>query len=445
MQYTFSPKLKMTSLIMIVVGIVLYGIGLFLHQSDVANSAEYINGLIEADPTQFYGDYVSDTYLAFNADHESHMEHLVNLLKNRPWAAFYVPAYFAFGIAASALFYLSIQFVANAGWSMVVTRVMEGVASFLPVASVLLLVIVFGAAMHWNHLFHWMEQKLIDPESPEYDIFMANKAQIWLTTEYWVIRCIIYLVVLSLMVPVIKNATRKLDENPGDKKFFSSLYNKSVLYIVIFAVFSASFAWDFVMSLDPHWFSSLFMWYGMVSYLVSSVSIMAIISIYLKRKGALPLFNDNHLHDLTKYMFGFSLLWSYLWFCQYMLQWYANIPEEAQYFEQRMAQYPYYFWMLVVNLAAPFLLLISSSMKRRFNVVFAVGFVIVIGHYWDFYNQIMPAAVGPFHNFGFMEIGALVGISGLFIFVVMNAISKLNLEAKGHPYFHESKIYEYPF
>jgi len=445
MQYTFSPKLKMTSLIMIVVGVVLYGIGYFLHQSDVANSHEYINGLIQADPTQFYGDNVTDAFLSFNTDHDAHIKHLENLLKNRPWAAFYVPAYFAFGIAASALFYLCIQFVANAGWSMVVTRVMEGIASFLPVASVLLMIIVVGSAMHWNHLFHWMVPELIDPDSPKYDIFMANKAQIWLTTPYWVIRCVIYLVVLSLMVPVIKNATRKLDENPGDRSLFSSLYTKSVLYIVIFAVFSAAFAWDFVMSLDPHWFSSLFMWYGMVSYLVSAVSIMAIISIYLKRKGSLPLFNDNHLHDLTKYMFGFSLLWSYLWFCQFMLQWYANIPEEVQYFEQRMAQYPYYYYMLVINLLAPFLILISSSMKRRFNIVFAMGFVIILGHYWDFYNQIMPAAVGPFHNFGFMEIGSLVAIGGLFTFVVMNAISKLNLEAKGHPYFHESKIYEYPF
>ncbi|QTV04888.1 hypothetical protein J9309_08770 [Faecalibacter bovis] len=445
MQYTFSPKLKMTSLIMIVVGVVLYGIGFFLHQSDVANSHDYINGLIQADPTQFYGDYVSDAFISFNTDHDAHMAHLENLLKNRPWAAFYVPAYFAFGIAASALFYLCIQFVANAGWSMVVTRVMEGIASFLPVASVLLMIIVVGSAMHWNHLFHWMVPELLDPESPKYDIFMANKAQIWLSTPYWVIRCVIYLVVLSLMVPVIKNATRKLDETPGDRGLFSSLYTKSVIYIVIFAIFSAAFAWDFVMSLDPHWFSSLFMWYGMVSYLVSAVSIMAIISIYLKRKGSLPLFNDNHLHDLTKYMFGFSLLWSYLWFCQFMLQWYANIPEEVQYFEQRMAQYPYYYYMLVVNLFAPFLILISSSMKRRFNIVFAMGFVIILGHYWDFYNQIMPAAVGPFHNFGFMEIGSLVAIAGLFTFVVMNAISKLNLEAKGHPYFHESKIYEYPF
>lgn len=445
MQYTFSPRLKNASLILAVIGVVLYGIGFFLHQQDVANSTEYINGLIEAHPTQFFGDYISDSYASMNTDHAGHMEHLTNLLKNRPWAAFYVPAYLAFGIAASALFFLCIQFVANAGWSMVVSRVMEAIASFLPVGSALVGIIVLGSYFHMNHLFHWMDADLINPDSEKYDIFMANKAQLWLSPNFWLVRCVIYLVVLSLMLPVIKNATRKLDETNGDLKVYAQLYKKSVIYLVIFALCSAAFAWDFVMSLDPHWFSSLFMWYGMVSYLVSAVSIMAIISIYLKRKNALPLFNDNHLHDLTKFMFGFSLLWSYLWFCQFMLQWYANIPEEAQYFQQRMAQYPLYFWMLIINLVAPFLILISSSMKRRYQIVFAMGFVIILGHYWDFYNQIMPAAVGPFHNFGLMEIGALVGIGGLFTFVVMNAVSKLNLEAKGHPYFHESKIYEYPF
>lgn len=445
MQYTFSPRLKNASFIMIVVGVVLYGIGLFLHQQDVANSHEYINGLIEAHPTQFFGDYISDSYASLNTDHDAHMHHLENLLKNRPWAAFYVPAYLSFGIAASALFFLCIQFVANAGWSMVVSRVMEAIATFLPIGSILVGIVALASTFHLNHLYHWMDADLIDPNSPKYDIFMANKADLWLNTPFWTARIIIYLVVLSLMVFVIKNATRKLDEANGDLKLYSKLYTKSVYYLIIFAICSAAFSWDFIMSLDPHWFSSLFMWYGMVSYLVSAVSIMAIMSIYLKKKGSLPLFNDNHLHDLTKFMFGFSLLWSYLWFCQFMLQWYANIPEEVQYFQQRMNQYPLYFWMLLVNLLAPFLILISSSMKRRFQIVFIMGFVIIAGHYWDFYNQIMPAAVGPFHNFGFMEIGALVAISGLFTFVVMNAVSKLNLEAKGHPYFHESKIYEYPF
>ena len=111
---------------------------------------------------------------------------------------------------------------------MVVSRVMEAIASFLPVGSALLGIIVLGSYFHMNHLFHWMDADLIDPNSPKYDIFMANKAQLWLSPNFWLVRCVIYL--------------------------------------VIFALCSAAFAWDFVMSLDPHWFSSLFMWYGMVSY-----------------------------------------------------------------------------------------------------------------------------------------------------------------------------------
>ncbi|MDK7375506.1 MULTISPECIES: hypothetical protein [Weeksella] len=445
MQYTFSNRLKMASLIMLVVGVVLYAIGFFIFKGHMNNSEAYITELMHANPSHFYGDYISDQFLELNPDHQSHMEHLQNLLSNRPWAAFYVPAYYAFGIAATALFFLCVQFVGQAGWSMVVTRVMEGIASYLPIGSLILGIFVILSAMQMNHLFHWMVPELIDPNDPQYDIYIANKAKLWLNVPFWTIRCLIYLAVLSLFVYIIKGATRKLDEYKGDITYYNKLYTKAVLGIVCFALFSAAYAWDFVMSLDPHWYSSLFMWYGMVSHLVASVSVMAIISIYLKKKGALRLFNDNHQHDLAKFMFGFSLLWSYLWFCQFMLQWYSNVPEEVQYFQQRMAQYPLYFWMLLANLVLPFVIMVSSSIKRRSQVVFVVAILIVVGHYWDFYNQIMPAAVGPFHNFGFMEIGALVGFTGLFIFIVMNAISKLNLEATGHPYFHESKIYEYPF
>lgn len=445
MQYTFSNRLKMTSLIMLGVGIVLYAIGFFIFKGQTADSTAYITELMHANPSHFYGDYVSDLFVELNPDHDAHMTHLSNLLGNRPWAAFYVPAYFAFGIAATALFFLCVQFVGQAGWSMVVTRIMEGVASYLPVGAIILVIFIILSAMHMNHLFHWMVPELIDPNDPQYDIFIANKAKLWLNVPFWTIRGIVYLALLSLFVFIIKKATRQLDEHKGDITYYNKLYTKAVLGIVVFALCSAAYAWDFVMSLDPHWYSSLFMWYGMVSHLVSAVSIIAMIAIYLKRKGVLPLFNDNHLHDLTKFMFGFSLLWSYLWFCQFMLQWYANIPEEVQYFQQRNMQYPLYYWMLLANLLLPFLVLISSSMKRRYTIVFVMAILIVLGHYWDFYNQIMPAAVGPFHNFGLMEIGALVAFAGLFMFVVMSAVSKLNLEPKGHPYFHESKIYEYPF
>ncbi len=447
MQYTFSPRLKMTSLILIIVGVLIYGIGLYLNFQDKADTT-YIENLVKENPQEFYGEFQTAEFQKLNHTpeaHEAHMHHLENQLANRPWAAFLVPSYLALGIAGAALFFLSIQFVANAGWSMVVTRVMEGISSFIPVGGILILIVVLGAAMHGNHLYHWMDTSLIDPAGDNYDKYIATKAKIWLNVPSWLIRSFIYIALWTFFMYWIKKTTKQLDDSNGDRKVFSKLYTRSVLFVVVFALTTPAMAWDWIMSLDPHWYSTLFMWYGMVSYLVSSVAAMAIISIYLKRKGALPLFNDNHQHDLAKYMFGFSLLWTYLWFAQFMLQWYANIPEEVQYFQQRIAQYGGYFWMLMVNFVAVLLIMISSSIKRRPMLVFVMGFVIIAGHYWDFYNQIMPASVGAFHNFGFLEIGALLFVAGLFVYVVMDAISKLNLEAKGHPYFHESKIYEYPY
>lgn len=448
MQYKFSPRLKMASFALIGAGILLYAIGLFLNVQD-KNDPHFIENFVKENPEMIYGEYQSAEFQHLNhteKEHAKHVHHLENQLANRPWAAFLVPSYLALGIAGAALFFLSIQFVANAGWSMVVTRVMEGIATYIPVGGVLVLIVIVGAAFHGNHLYHWMDTSLIDPTGDNYDKYIATKAKLWLNVPSWLIRSFLYVILWSVFMVWIKRTTKKLDETNGDRKVYSQLYTRSVLFVIVFALTTPAMAWDWIMSLDPHWYSTLFMWYGMVSYLVSSLATMAIISIYLKRKGSLPKFNDNHQHDLAKFMFGFSLLWTYLWFAQFMLQWYANIPEEVQYFQQRIAQYTGYFWMLAVNFVAILLIMISSSIKRKSSLVFAMGFVIILGHYWDFYNQIMPAAVGAFHNFGFMEIGALAFIAGLFTYVVFEfGISKLNLEPSGHPYFHESKIYEYPF
>lgn len=448
MQYKFSPRLKMASFALIGAGILLYAIGLFLNIQD-KNDPHFIENFVKENPAMIYGEFQSADFQHLNHTeeaHAAHVHHLENQLANRPWAAFLVPSYLALGIAGAALFFLSIQFVANAGWSMVVTRVMEGIATYIPVGGVLVLIVIVGAALHGNHLYHWMDTSLLDPEGGNYDKYIATKAKLWLNVPSWLIRSFLYVILWSVFMVWIKRTTKKLDETNGDRKVYSQLYTRSVLFVVVFALTTPAMAWDWIMSLDPHWYSTLFMWYGMVSYLVSSLATMAIISIYLKRKGSLPKFNDNHQHDLAKFMFGFSLLWTYLWFAQFMLQWYANIPEEVQYFQQRIAQYTGYFWMLAVNFVAVLLIMISSSIKRKSGLVFAMGFVIILGHYWDFYNQIMPAAVGAFHNFGFLEIGALAFIAGLFTYVVFEfGISKLNLEPSGHPYFHESKIYEYPF
>ncbi len=448
MQYSFSPKLKLASFVLIILGAVLYGIGVFMNSAD-QKDPKYIENMVQSHPERFFGDYQSAEYQELNQTHlEGHdnpqwhtWEHHV---ANRPWAALMTASYFAFGLSAAALFFLCVQFASNSGWSIVVTRVMEGIASYIPIGGILMLIIVFASAFGGNHLFHWMDKSLVDPNDPHYDIFIASKSKIWLNIPGWLSRSVLYVLIFTAGMVWIKRATKRLDE-VKDRKNWEKLFTAAVVFIVLYSLSITGMAWDWVMSLDPHWYSTIFMFYGMVSHLVAAVALTAIISIYLKNQGSLPLFNDNHQHDLAKYMFGFSILWTYLWFCQFMLQWYADIPEEVQYFQQRNAQYPGYYWMLLVNFLLVLLIMTSSGIKRIPQLVFWMGVMIILGHYWDFYNQIMPAAVGAFHNFGLLEIGALLFVGGLFTYVVFNAISKLNLEPKGNPYFHESKIYEYPF
>ena len=205
-------------------------------------------------------------------------------------------------------------------------------------------------------------------------------------------------------------------------------------------------SWDWIMSIDPHWFSTLFGWYVFASMAVSAVTTIALISIYLKSKGYLPNVNDNHIHDLGKFMFGFSVFWTYLWFSQFMLIWYANIPEEVVYFITRMDDYTIPFWgMVVINFILPFLILVSSNFKRVYWIITMAGIIILVGHYIDVYNMIMPSAVGDKWGFGIPELASLMFFAGLFIFIVFSTLTKAPLEAKGDPFNEESKKFVYPF
>ena len=463
--YTFSPKLKMTAIILMVVGLILFGIGFALN---AGNGIDYVKEKMAENPAEFFvhetehsadhdvahAHVAEDGHAADEAHadpahaeggHEDHhAEHLLHQYHNKPWSALFIAAFLFTGVAAAAMFFLAIQHAAQAGWSVIVTRIMEGMTTFLPFGAVLMLIVIIGAAMGGNHLFHWMDLDLRNFESENFDKFLKTKEP-WLNTPFWVARSVIYLAGWIFFSWMLRRKSRILDENSTTKNYWS-LYKWAIWTIIFFALSSMASGWDWVMSLDPHWYSTLFGWYVMVSYLVTAVAIMILLAIHLKRQGVLPEFNDNHLHDLTKFMFGFSLLWGYLWLCQFLLIWYANIPEESVYFQQRQIQFdPTYFKMLIPNVVLPFLILISSSIKRNYKVVMVMAFVVILGHWLDIFNQMMPATVGPWWQFGLLEFGALFFVGGLFMFVVLNGLTKLKLQATGNPLYHESKIYEYPY
>ncbi|MGV4461445.1 quinol:cytochrome C oxidoreductase [Ornithobacterium rhinotracheale] len=443
--YTLSPKIKTASLVSIVLGIILFAIGATLNAS---KGEDYIVEQIHNHPQQF--EYLSSSQEVVDGEHanaehsENHtVEHLLQQYHNRPWTAFFIAAFLFTGIAAISMFFLATQHVSQAGWAVVVTRVMEAISAFMPYGTVMMLIVLFASGFHFNHLYHWMVAD-IDFKSEGFDSFMANKAA-WLNVPFWLVRSVIYLVGWTLFGFWLRNKSKKLDQT-GSMKDYWSLYRVSVYAIVFFALTSMASGWDWVMSLDPHWYSTLFGWYVMVSYLVGAVAFMILIAVYLKKAGYFPEFNDNHLHDLAKYLFAFSLLWGYLWLCQFELIWYANIPEESVYFQQRDVQYTAtYYTMLIPNVVFPFLALISSSIKRNYTWVAIVAVVVILGHWVDIFNQMMPATVGPWWNFGFLEFGAFFFVLGVFAYVVMNALTKAPLVPKGNPLLHESEVYEYPF
>src|SRR5690606_35677898 len=196
--------------------------------------------------------------------------------------------------------------------------------------------------------------------------------------------------------------------------------------------------------LDPHWFSTLFGWYVFASMIVSAVTVIALITIYLKSKGYLEYVNDSHIHDLAKFMFAFSIFWTYLWFSQFMLIWYANIPEEVTYFVTRIENYKLpFFGMLAMNFVFPILLLMNSDYKRVNWFVVMTGIVILVGHYIDVFVMVMPATVGESWFIGLPEIGAMCFFFGLFIYIVFTALTKAPLMVKRNPFIEESKHFHY--
>jgi hypothetical protein len=218
----------------------------------------------------------------------------------------------------------------------------------------------------------------------------------------------------------------------------------SVAFLAFFLFTESMMSWDWIMSLDPHWFSTLFGWYVLATFLVSAVTVIAIVTVYLKSKGYLEFVNDSHIHDLAKFMFGFSIFWTYLWFSQFMLIWYADMPEETTYFVQRFEEYKLPFLgMIPMNFIFPILLLINSDYKRIPQFIIGAGVVVLLGHYLDVFVMIMPATVGGEWFIGVPEIGALLFFIGLFIYTTFTSLSKAPLLAKGNPFLHESETFHY--
>ena len=353
-----------------------------------------------------------------------------------------INGFYFFAIGLGALFFLALQYATETGWYASIKRVIEAVAGFLPygmgILAVVLLIITF---LDGAHVYLWMDPETTNPASHHYDEIIDGKSAYLNKLFFW-IRTLAYFVVYFLYWRGFKNRSLEEDRVGGTEIHFLN-YRKSAVFLVFFAVFSSSSAWDWLMSIDVHWFSTLYGWYCFAGMWCSAMTVLVMLTIYLKKLGYLPNVNDSHIHDLGKWTFATSFLWSFLWFSQFMLIWYANLGEEVVYYMTRIEHYKFlYFGMFLINFAFPMVVLMSREAKRHAGILTFVGCIILIGHWLDVYILVSAGSMGATASIGFLEIGlALVG-AGFFIRTILKNLTKAPLTPVNHPFLDESIHHE---
>jgi len=382
--YTVSPKLKYTSFALIVIGIIALGIGF-------ATGAE------------------------------------------RAWANVLLNSYYFLSLAIGASFFLAIQYITQSGWSAMFKRIPEAMGTFIPVAAILLLIfLVLGShsIYHWSHTEEVAKDELLTHKAP------------YLNLVFMIIRYVVFVGLWVLLAYMLRKYSLKEDEVGGLEYFKKSEFLSKVFIFVLAFTFTLGTI-DWIMSINAHWFSTLFSAKNFMSGFYHGAATITLIVILLNRQGLLPGLNKYHLHDFSKYIFMLSIIYGYLWYAQYFLIWYANIPEETVYYVTLMngGWKPLFIADIAINWAFPFLFLMLNVIAKNPKALMFTAILLFVGQWIDLYLQIMPGSTGV-NVVGFVEIGTYLGFFGLFMFIVSRSLSKAPLVPKHHPYLQESMAHK---
>lgn len=420
--FVFSDNTKKSIFTLLGVGFILFVIGLAI----IA-----FGGTSHGHDSHALANNGSDVVTVSESHGHGHTYHWTDRVK----VAFWHNSVFFMGITLIGIFFTAIQYAAHAGWSAILKRVPEAFGSFLPYAAILL---IGTFALSYHEIFHWTDSSLYDPNSPNYDPIIAGKKG-YLNMPFYVARMIIFITGWYAFYYFLRKNSLAEDIEGGTHRFWK-MKVISTLFIIFFALTSSMAAWDWVMSINTHWYSTMFGWYNFASWFVGGLAAITLAVIFLKEAGYLKALNESHLHDSGKYVFAFSIFWTYIWFGQFLLIYYANIPEETIYFVERLrSDYgKFIFINLFLNFFFPFLGLMTRDSKRKAVILKIVCYAVVIGHWLDFYLMITPGTLKEHGGLGLLEIGLALMYTAAFAFVVAQALSKAPLIAKHHPMLQES-------
>jgi hypothetical protein len=326
--------------------------------------------------------------------------------------------------------FVALQYVSGAAWSVAFRRVPEAMAAVIPVPAVGLVLILFATSGLYRHAHSLAELALIH-----------NKVHdLWFDRLFFLTRALVYVAAWIALSRAIVRTSRRQDEtaNPAFTEVNTRL---SALFLVVFGVTFWLASEDWLMTLEPEWSSTVFSLYQFSGVMLGGLAGVIILATWLKSLGPFRrVLSPDHLHDLGKLLFGFSSFWMYVWFCQYMLIWYVNIPEETSWVRRRTEGewLPLLLVNIILNWGIPFLVLLPRATKRSPGILVTVAIIVLVGRWLDLYLVILPGSGGrPLASIAW-ELGVLCGAVGLFTYLFFRALARAALVPRGDPYLGDS-------
>ncbi len=348
----------------------------------------------------------------------------------RAWSAFLTAFFFFACLGVGGLFFAAINHLTKAGWSVTVRRLAEGLTSYLPAMAVGAVILFVGAKI----LYSWA-----DAEKVAADHLLQLKSA-YLNPGFFAIRLVVFCGGLLLFKKWLVGGSLRQDLT-GDENITHKSVGYSIAFVLFFAIFFSLFSVDLLMSLLPTWYSTIFGVYCFAGLFQSTMAALSIIIVLLRRSGLVRGYiTEEHQHDVAKFMKAFTVFWAYIAFSQFMLIWYANIPEETEYYIMR-SQHGW-LWislgLLFFRFIFPFLVLLPRGSKRNGSVLIAVSVLILVMQYVDIYWMVYPNFFEGQLLFGFWEIGIFLGFAGVFLFTLFRFFEKHNLVPIKDPRLHEA-------
>ncbi len=371
---------------------------------------------------------------------------------NRFWANILFSNYFFLILALGAAFWLALQYIAEAGWSAAFKRVPEAISCYLGPAFLFMLALVL---LGLKYIYPWANPEHLIPEFDKYAEFkeILEVKEPYLNSGFFISRTIIFFVVWLLTTAILRKFSKKEDEDKANAlKWFEKSRFFSKVHIFAFAVTFIFAGFDYLMSLEPFWYSTLFSIKELISGFFHASALIILMVYFLHKKGYYPFMNSSHWHDFSKYLFMGSILFAYAWYFQYMLIWYGNIPEEGEYYFLRRFHFSQFLFVLniVINFFVPFIVLLPNKMAKNPKVLLIMSITILIGLFLDVYLSVFPPLVHTFQGvgehthpvFGIYEVGIFLGFVGMFMFVVARNLAKRKtIIPVNHPYIEESLLH----